>query len=72
MLKIRHGLPWIWPTMLGIVRSGPGDLNRPIGVETAPKGEDIVRDDRSKDEQKTPPHALSGIQVQSVLISMQK
>ena len=41
-------------------------------VDTAPEGEDIARENWSKYEQKTPPHALSGIQVQSVLISMQK
>jgi hypothetical protein len=43
-------------------RSGPGNLNSPIRVETAPDGEDLASKDWSKYEQKTPPHALSGIQ----------
>ena len=30
-------------------------------VDTAPEGEDIARESWSKHEQKTPPHALSGI-----------
>jgi putative transposase len=46
-------------------RAGPGNLNNPISVETAPAGEDLACEDWSKDEQKTPPHALSGIQSQS-------
>lgn len=33
-------------------------------METAPEGEDPACDDWSKDEQKTPQHALSGIQGQ--------
>ena len=31
-------------------------------VDTAPEGEDLARENWSKHEQKTPPHALSGIQ----------
>ena len=46
------------------VRAGPGILNIPISVETAPAGEDLACEDWSKDEQKTPSHALSGIQSQ--------
>jgi thiamine pyrophosphate-dependent acetolactate synthase large subunit-like protein len=43
-------------------RANPGNLNSPTSVETAPEGEDLACDDWSKDEQKTPPHALSGVQ----------
>src|SRR5690606_21026312 len=43
-------------------RGGSGNLNIPISVETAPEGEDIARENRSKDDQKTPPHPLSGLQ----------
>ena len=43
-------------------RAGPGNLNNPISVETAPEGEDLACEDWSKDEQKTPQYALSGIQ----------
>ena len=46
---------------MGINRAGAGNLNNPISVETAPAGEDLACEDWSKDEQKTPPHALSGI-----------
>ena len=47
-----------------VFRAGPAKLNSPMRVETAPEGEDIARENWSKDEQKTPPHALSGIQGQ--------
>ncbi|MFM9429036.1 RNA polymerase sigma factor (sigma-70 family) [Variovorax sp. GrIS 2.14] len=47
-----------------VKRAGPGNLNNPVSVETAPAGEDLACEDWSKDEQKTPPHALSGIQSQ--------
>ena len=43
-------------------KSGPAELNSPMRVDTAPEGEDIARENWSKHEQKTPPHALSGIQ----------
>ena len=39
-------------------------------VDTAPEGEDIVRENWSKHEQKTPPHALSGIQGQGALAAV--
>jgi hypothetical protein len=42
-------------------KAGPGNPNSPISVETAPEGEDLAREDWSKDEQKTPLHALSGM-----------
>ncbi|MFM9928158.1 TniQ family protein, partial [Variovorax sp. H27-G14] len=42
-------------------RAGPGNLNKPISVETAPAGEDLACEDWSEYEQKTPPHALSGL-----------
>ena len=42
-------------------RAGPAKLNSPMRVDTAPEGEDIARENWSKHEQKTPPHALSGI-----------
>jgi len=45
-------------------RAGPANLNSPMRVDTAPEGEDIAREDWSKHEQKTSPHALSGIQGQ--------
>ncbi len=45
-------------------RAGHGNLNSSISVETAPEGEDLSYEDWSKDEQKTPPHALSGFQSQ--------
>ena len=45
-------------------RAGPAKLNSPMRVDTAPEGEDIARDNWSKHEQETPPHALSGIEVQ--------
>jgi hypothetical protein len=45
-------------------RAGPAKLNSPISVDTAPEGEDIARENWSKYEQKTPPHALSGLQSQ--------
>ncbi len=48
--------------MTEALRAGSGNLNSPISVETAPEGEDLACDDWSKDEQKTPPHALSGVQ----------
>ena len=47
-----------------IERAGPAKLNSPMRVDTAPEGEDIARENWSKHEQKTPPHALSGIQGQ--------
>ena len=46
------------------VRAGPANLNSSMRVDTAPEGEDIACENRSKHEQKTPPHALSGIQGQ--------
>ena len=42
-------------------RAGPVNLNIPISVQTAPAGEDLACEDWSKDEQKTPLHALSDI-----------
>ncbi len=45
-------------------RAGSANLNSPMKVDTTPKGEDIARENWSKHEQKTPPHALSGIQGQ--------
>ncbi|MEO8923458.1 MAG: hypothetical protein ABI330_11660, partial [Caldimonas sp.] len=45
-------------------RAGPAKLNSPMRVDTAPEGEDIACENWSKYEQKTPPHALSGIQGQ--------
>ena len=47
-----------------IDRAGPAKLNSPMRVDTAPEGEDIARENWSEYEQKTPPHALSGIQGQ--------
>jgi transposase-like protein len=45
-------------------RAGPAKLNSPMRVDTAPKGEGIARENWSKHEQETAPHALSGIQGQ--------
>jgi len=45
-------------------RAGAAKLNSPMRVETAPEGEDIACENWSKHEQKTPPHALGGIQGQ--------
>jgi hypothetical protein len=45
--------------------SWPAKLNSPVRVDTAPEGEDIARENWSKHEQETPPHALSGIQGQA-------
>jgi transposase len=38
-------------------------------VDTAPEGEDIACENWSKHEQKTPPHALSGIQQAKVALA---
>ena len=42
--------------------AGPGNLNSATRVDTALFGENIAGDDRSNNEQKATPHALSGIQ----------
>jgi hypothetical protein len=42
-------------------RAGSAKLNGPMRVDTTLEGEDIARENWSKHEQKTPPHALTGI-----------
>ena len=43
------------------VRAGPTKLSKPMRVDTAPEGEDIAGENWSNHEQKTPPHARSGL-----------